>query len=99
MSALAHTGVDRATLYRNLSDLRDAGLLRRFDLGDHVWRFELCAGDPEAHAHFLCEGCGAVLCLAAVELRLQDGRTPPGLVGARIHLDGLKLQGLCAACA
>ena len=38
--ALADRGYDRATIYRNLMDLAEAGLLVRSDLGDHVWRFE-----------------------------------------------------------
>ena len=31
---------DPATIYRNLTDLSEAGLARRTDVGDHVWRFE-----------------------------------------------------------
>src|SRR5262249_51074671 len=38
---LAPEGFDRATIYRNLIDLTEAGLASRTDLGDHVWRFEL----------------------------------------------------------
>lgn len=41
VDALAGRGFDRATLYRNLIDLTEAGLLRRIDVGDHTWRFEL----------------------------------------------------------
>src|SRR5688572_21434610 len=36
---LSPLGFDRATLYRNLVDLVDAGLVSRTDLGDHLWRF------------------------------------------------------------
>lgn len=43
VDALADRGFDRATLYRNLIDLTEAGLLRRIDVGDHTWRFELAA--------------------------------------------------------
>lgn len=32
---------DRATVFRNLSDLTRVKLLRRLDVGDHLWRFEL----------------------------------------------------------
>lgn len=38
---LAVRGFDRATIYRNLINLADAGLVSRTDLGDHIWRFEL----------------------------------------------------------
>ena len=33
--------VDKATVFRNLNDLVSVNLLRRAELGDHVWRFEL----------------------------------------------------------
>src|SRR4051812_24845920 len=41
---LTPAGFDRATVYRNLIDLVKKGLVRRADLGDHVWRFELVRG-------------------------------------------------------
>ena len=59
--ALEPAGLDRATLYRNLIDLTDAGLLSRTDHGDHVWRFELrdnAHGQTEQHPHFTCIDCG-----------------------------------------
>ena len=36
---LTPLGLDKATVFRNLSDLTDAGLVVRTELGDHVWRF------------------------------------------------------------
>ncbi len=68
---LAASGIDKATAFRNLNDMTDAGLLRRTELGDHVWRFEAIdpsGHDGEAHPHFLCIDCGSVTCLADVEL-------------------------------
>jgi len=38
---LSDRGYDRATVYRNLIDLTEHGLVSRTDHGDHVWRFEL----------------------------------------------------------
>ena len=34
---LVPTGLDRATVYRNLMDLAESGLVARAELGDHVW--------------------------------------------------------------
>ena len=56
---------DRATIYRNLIDLTESGVLRRTDVGDHVWRFEVRADDASSHEdrkhpHFVCGECGDV---------------------------------------
>jgi len=74
---LAASGVDKATAFRNLNDMTDAGLLRRTEVGDHVWRFE--AIDPDSthdasHPHFLCVDCGAVSCLDDVKLTIGSQR-------------------------
>lgn len=68
---LAERGIDKTTAYRNLNDMTEAGLLRRTELGDHVWRFEPI-GDGEhertAHPHFVCVDCGSVSCLSEIKL-------------------------------
>lgn len=64
-------GVDKATAFRNLNDMTDAGLLRRTELGDHVYRFEeIRPGEDgsESHPHFLCTVCGTVSCMDNVKL-------------------------------
>jgi len=73
--ALAHLGYDRATIYRNLTELTEAALAMRVELGDHVWRFESnhAGGHRHAgkdHAHFLCTTCGEVSCLDDVEVAI-----------------------------
>jgi Fur family ferric uptake transcriptional regulator len=95
---------DRATIYRNLSDLTDVGLLRRYDLGDHTWRFEPAAAHPgptadtgHAHAHFTCVDCGAVSCVDDVTLRVPDAATVPrALATSAVEI---QLRGQCDACA
>lgn len=98
MAALGEGSMDRGTVYRILADLSTVGVLSRMDLGDHVWRYELC--DPcrdvdDEHAHFLCEGCGQVVCLPPMELRTRSGDLPEALHGAQISL---RVTGQCAAC-
>src|SRR3569623_908934 len=53
---LATQAWDRATIYRNLTDLAEAGLVRRTDVGDHVWRFEAVSEEHAGSAHppFVC---------------------------------------------
>ncbi|MFM8378113.1 MAG: Fur family transcriptional regulator [Planctomycetia bacterium] len=73
--AVGHKGFDRATIYRNLTELTEAGLVSRVELGDHVWRFELKRGGHghakgEDHPHFLCTSCGEVSCLDDVDVAI-----------------------------
>jgi Fur family ferric uptake transcriptional regulator len=90
---------DRATLFRNLTDLAEAGVLRRTDLGDHTWRYEWSEGthEPGSHAHFLCTSCGDVSCIPGVKIELP---TDPHLPGAlrNAALD-VQLRGRCDRCA
>lgn len=64
-SVLGGRGTDQTTVFRNLNDLAEVGLVRRLEVGDHLYRFEWC-GSLEAepgHAHFVCVDCGEVTCL------------------------------------
>ncbi len=95
--ALAPLGYDRATIYRNLMDLTQAGLVTRTDLGDHVWRFELRRGGAEhtqEHPHLVCTDCGDVSCLPEVEVKIvarPGARRPAGALE-------VQLKGLCEKC-
>lgn len=100
MRLLGAQNLDRATVYRILADLAEATLLRRMDLGDKVWRYELldrCRTIADDHAHFLCVSCDQVTCLPELELRpVGGGVLPAELQGAEIHL---KVTGRCGDCA
>lgn len=62
---LVPLGFDKATVFRNLTDLTQVGLVHRTELGDHVWRFEIREHheDESSHPHFLCVNCGSISCL------------------------------------
>jgi len=97
---LASSGYDRATVYRNLIDLVEAGLVTRNDLGDHVWRFELVriGGKPHAeHPHFLCTDCGDVACLPGDAVRLVSTRGVPRALGKNDV--EVQVKGRCDSCA
>ncbi len=90
---------DKATVWRILSDLSEEGILRRMDLGDRIWRYELldaCRPVADDHGHFLCENCGVVRCLPPLQVTDARGKLPPALQGARIRM---RLTGTCGACA
>jgi len=95
------SGFDRATVYRNLIDLTESGMARRYDLGDHVWRFEVAeaaeqhAGD--AHPHFVCSECGTIECLPDESVAVRAVRGAPRALrqkGIEVHL-----RGTCDACS
>jgi Fur family ferric uptake transcriptional regulator len=100
--ALAPQGWDRATIYRNLIDLTEAGILRRTDVGDHVWRFEMRYDDrtahvDKAHPHFVCDECGDVQCLPEESVELHASRSAPkSLRGRDVEI---QLKGRCDRCA
>lgn len=96
---LADEGMDRTTVYRNLVDLTEAGLVQRTDLGDHVWRFELKRANEHVfgHPHFRCTDCGTVSCLPEVSVKVKNGRgVPRSLTEQMVEV---QLRGLCDACA
>jgi len=93
--------LDRATVYRNLVDLTSAGLVRRSDVGDHVWRFEWIDGtshEEQAHPHFICGSCGTVTCLPedAVSVKARPGA--PRALKRRAAVM-VQLRGTCDACS
>lgn len=101
--ALGPSGWDRATIYRNLMDLTEAGMLRRSDMGDHVWRFERVQEDratghtPAAHPHFVCDTCGDVSCLPGEAVEVHASRdTPRSLKGGAVEI---QVKGRCDRCA
>ncbi|HWF18898.1 MAG TPA: Fur family transcriptional regulator [Verrucomicrobiae bacterium] len=53
---------DLATVYRSMHLLEGMKMVKRFDLGDSVARFELLAeGDDGHHHHLVCVRCSAVI--------------------------------------
>ena len=94
---LAKRGIDKATAFRNLNDMTDAGLLRRTELGDHVWRFETIGeGEKEhtAHPHFVCVDCGSVSCLNEIKLT-EKSLTASRQIG---EVTEILLRGHCKNC-
>ena len=112
-TALADRGFDRATIYRNLTELTEARLVSRMELGDHVWRFEIRrpqAGDgtQEEHPHFVCTTCGEVSCLEGVDVaitpkpsrtrRAGEGKSAPSAKGGIGSVREVLLKGQCSQC-
>jgi Fur family ferric uptake transcriptional regulator len=105
--ALHHLGFDRATIYRNLTELTEAGLSSRVELGDHVWRFEAkrAGGGHKGddHPHFVCTTCGEVSCLDDVQVAISPrpgaGKRAKRDAGGRIgSVTEVLLKGRCEQC-
>lgn len=88
---------DPATIYRNLTDLVEVGLVRRSDVGDHIWRFELVSGnhDAAAHPHFVCTECGTVECLPAMDFVMPRAKTPRAVRQRKVEV---QVRGRCDTC-
>ena len=98
-ATLASEGFDKATIYRNLVELSDAGILSRMELGDHVWRFELkraAMGHAAEHPHFVCVECGEVACLPDVRVNVSPAPASKGSVIG--ELTQVLLKGRCGRC-
>jgi len=87
--------VSMGTVYRNLGQLVEQGLLRRIAFGASVDRFE---ANVASHHHFVCDRCGTV---ADIEAPVDDSltRTLAQAAGVRADRHEIRLYGICAACA
>jgi Fur family ferric uptake transcriptional regulator len=90
--------IDKATVFRNLTDLVARNVLRRSALGDNVWRFEIIkesAHEHDSHPHFICIDCGSVSCMEDVELKQKSTSTSSLFE----HVTEIVLRGHCNDCA
>lgn len=84
--------LDKVTLYRVLDWLVARGLAHSVTGQDRVRRFGV-AHVHHGHAHFECDACGRLFCLA--DCPSTQPRTPPGFEAR--HID-VTVHGRCAEC-
>ena len=84
-----------ATVYRNMEQMTEAGLLKHLDLGRPSVRYDT---NLEEHHHFVCTKCGKVadVYLKNIEYKVDDKRS--GLGKAKISTLDLHLHGVCGEC-
>lgn len=82
------------TVYRNLNQLSEAGMLMKIPIADGSDRFD---GRTDRHYHMICEKCSRVF---DIELDCLDGipQTVMQQCGHRITRVMLNLKGVCADC-
>ncbi|HCK51719.1 MAG TPA: Fur family transcriptional regulator [Planctomycetaceae bacterium] len=97
-AALEAFGFDQSTIYRCLTELTDAGLVARLDLGDSLRRFELLKSGTDGfsqHPHFMCVSCGSVSCMDDHSFKIKANNrnaTAPG------EIQEVLLKGRCSSC-
>ena len=88
--------ISRATVYRGLELLVDAGVVGRVRVGEEGYRYErLHAG--EHHDHLICDGCGRIIEFFEPKIeRLQDSVCAAHGFHAISHSH--QIRGLCREC-
>ena len=91
----AGRSVSRATVYRTLKLLVDAGLLRRIEVGPRTL-FDHDYGYP-AHDHFVCNQCGAMIEFQHSQL---DAALEAAAAEREFQAEGrsLVIRGICSEC-
>jgi Fur family ferric uptake transcriptional regulator len=88
-------GIGRATVFRTLETLVDAGVARRLELDGHIYAYVACL--PAHHHHIACTRCGRVeeideAYVTPIAERLAHD------VGFEIDDARLDFYGRCATC-
>lgn len=97
-AALGGGSCDLATVYRSMHLLEELGMVKRYDLGDGVARFELLReGDDGHHHHLVCTRCSEVVELAECPMERLESRIAEssGFSGVTHRLE---FFGLCPKC-
>jgi Fur family ferric uptake transcriptional regulator len=88
--------VSRATVYRTLSVLEDAGFVEGLETGDGGRRFEHVLGH-EHHDHMVCLECEKIIEFRDDEFERRQ-ELAARRVGFKIQRHSLRLYGLCKDC-
>jgi Fur family transcriptional regulator, peroxide stress response regulator len=84
-----------ATVYRNMEQLVEAGLLAHLDLGGPSTKYDT---NLEEHHHFVCEKCGKVTDVYLKDFRYELDKEKSMLGNVRIESPELYLHGVCGEC-
>jgi Fur family peroxide stress response transcriptional regulator len=92
----AYPTLSLATVYRNLNQLKDAGVIRSLGVVDGHERFD---GNPAPHSHALCCRCGAIIDIEAMNASREMIAAVEQATGFRVSETSLQFRGLCSRCA
>lgn len=92
----SHRHLGRATVFRTLEALTEAGLARRLERDGHVYAYVACR--PAHHHHLACRVCGTVAEVGE-ELVADISRRAKRDLGFEIEDARLDFYGVCRSCA
>ena len=96
--ALPHGDCDLATVYRSMHLLESMHMVKRFEFGDGVARFELLAeGDDGHHHHLVCTNCSDIVELEECFPEALE-KTIATRSGFKFVTHKLEFFGLCPRC-
>lgn len=90
-----HPAISRSTVYRNLRQLAEAGVIRQVALPDGPERYD---GRSCRHQHFLCRSCGGIMDVE-IEYTERLDEAVREKYGARVDSHDIVFSGLCSECA
>ena len=93
----ARRPVGIASVYRALEVLADLRLVKRFEAGDGIARFEPAPADGDHHHHLVCRDCGKVEAFSDSRLERAIDRVAGG-PGYSVDEHEVVLAGVCADC-
>ena len=97
-SSLPRGDCDLATVYRSMHLLEGMGMVKRFDFGDGIARFELLPeGDDGHHHHLVCLRCSGVVEIADCAIGDLEGRIALES-GFKAITHKLEFFGICPEC-
>ncbi|MEG1971786.1 MAG: transcriptional repressor [Oscillospiraceae bacterium] len=88
-------GVSLATVYRNLNQLSDHGIIKRIRIDGISDRFD---GNVRPHDHFYCRGCGKIF---DMQLDVGAERLYPFIkqnMGFSVESHDILFTGICCNC-
>ena len=85
-----------ATVYRNLSQLKDAGLVRSVGIIDGQEHYDATVSQ---HPHVLCRSCGAIVDINGMDIPPELTAAAESASGFKISDAALLFSGICEKCA
>ena len=85
--------ISLATVYKNINQMSDLGILDSIKVPNHKQQYELT---KEPHIHLACDSCGSVMDMHKCIEELMS--SAEGASGYRLNHSSVVLNGLCPSC-